>query len=70
MTCVTMIFSMAACGNNHSGKNEVKSYDSFETVACYKIGAIQNLYQSMIEVIYEAVDDSDITDITIHSVMP
>ena len=61
---------MAAFGNNHSGKNEVKSYDSFETVARCKIGAIQNLYQSMIEVIYEAVDDSDITDITIRSVMP
>lgn len=97
VTCVTMILSMAACGNNNSGKNEMKAYDSSETVTnngenvqipdpwteCsdiddaekkagfsfdipetiegYKIGLIQNQDQSMIEVIYEAVDDSDDT---------
>lgn len=97
VACVTMSLSMAACGNNNSGKTKVKTYDSSETVVnsgenaqipnpwteCldieeaeknagfsfdipetiegYKIGWIQNLDQSMIEVIYEAVDASDDT---------
>lgn len=37
------------------------SFDIPETIVGYKIGLIQNQDQSMIEVIYEAVDDSEDT---------